>query len=191
MEWKQQNKKARAIAAPRPVAPMSLKHSGTTLPVYMPEFSDEPTDNSYDMEAESELQQIFGCARFTPGPDLLENLDDAMSIEAGEYPFFALGSPTDVGHLEFPRLGPSPISFRQVGENEPIYCSIPSRARNPVTRNTPFSPPKDLALHLEYQSTFPAAMTQTLKLALVGPCMDHQARTRNRSYSEPIPLYVE
>jgi len=182
---RKQNKKLRAIAAPRPVAPISLKHSGTTLPVYMPEFNDVAED-AFDPEAESELQQIFGCARITPVPDLFENIDnDAMSIEAGEYPLFALGSPSDFGHLELPRLGPSPILFRQTGESD---YSLPSRARNPVTLNTPFSPPKDLALHLEYQSA--AAMcTQSLKLALVG--MDHQGRTRNRSYSEPIPLYVE
>ena len=177
MEWKQ-NKKT-VIAAPRPVAPISLKNSGTALPVFAPDFSNEDyLDSLYDLEAESELQQIFGCSQAMSGMDLLERMDEdrsAFDDYTSSYPFLALGSPGD-SPLEFPRLGLSPFPKP---ENE---YPLPSRARNPVTLNTPFERKDQM---LEYQ----AAMTQTLKLALVG--MEHQTRTRNRSYSEPIPFYVE
>lgn len=194
MEWKH---KKTVIAAPRPVAPIALRNSGNALPaVFAPDFShcEEDMESSYDLEAETELQQIFGFSRVASGMELRMMEEDVMmdeglrinrggcssSSEFDDYPFLALGSPSD-SPLEFPRLGLSPFSMAQQPELE---YPLPTRARNPVTLNTPFSP-KDHQL-LEYQ----AAMTQTLKLALVG-MEHHQTRTRNRSYSEPIPFYVE
>jgi len=188
MEWNKQNVKKTVIAAPRPVAPISLRNSGNALPVFSPDFScctvEEDLDSLYDLEAETELQQIFGLSRVASGMDLLGRLEEeeclrnsALDDYTSSYPFLALGSPGD-SPLEFPRLGLSPFS-----KQPEVEYPLPSRARNPVTLNTPFSPLKD---HLEYQ----AAMTQSLKLALVG-MEHHQTRTRNRSYSEPIPFYVE
>jgi len=185
MEWKQTKKPV--IAAPRPVAPVSLRNSGNALPVFAPDFSCnvEEYDNSlYDLEAENELQQIFGLSRVASGSmDLLGKLEEedrnsSLDDYTSSYPFLALGSPGD-SPLEFPRLGLSPFS-----KQPEVEYPLPARARNPVTLNTPFSPLKDQIL--EYQ----AAMTQSLKLALVG-MEHHQTRTRNRSYSEPIPFYVE
>jgi len=164
------------------VAPISLKNSGSALPaVMMPSLNEEDSNSLYDLEAESELQQIFGCRSGAPGLNLWESTDDVRSDYdddddyTSSYPFLALESPGDTP-LEFPRLGMSPMSFRQ-----PELEYVLERSRNPVTLNTPFSP-KD---HLEYQ----AAVTQSLKLALVG--LDYQTKTRNRSFSEPIPFYVE
>jgi len=164
---------------------MSLRNSANALPVFAPDFSctEEDMDSLYDLEAETELQQIFGLSRVASGVDLLGKLEEedrnsCLDDYTSSYPFLALGSPGD-SPLEFPRLGLSPFSKQPEAE-----YPLPGRARNPVTLNTPFSPLKDH--HLEYQ----AAMTQTLKLALVG-MEHHQTRTRNRSYSEPIPFYVE
>jgi len=144
--------------------------------MYMPAIED--SDSLYDLEAESELQQIFG-SQITPGLDLWESIDDLRSEldeDISSYPFLAIESPGD-SPLEFPRLGFSPLPK----PSDPEYL-LPIRSKNPVTLNTPFSPKECIDYH--------AVVTQSLKLALVG--MDYQTKTRrNRSYSEPIPFYVE
>jgi len=188
-------KKRNIIAAPRPVAPVPLKHSGASLPVFLHPLHDEAHEEfeeefdldsvQYDdLDAESEFQQILGCGFQSGGPDAYFDGLNELSLDSGDYPF-----QLSISSMDFPRLGPSPVSFNtetSVHIIEEEY-PLPSRAHNPMIRNSIFGYGEEQR-GCNVQLT--AALTAHLKLAL-GFAPFEQVQTRNRSYSEPTPFVPE
>jgi hypothetical protein len=152
----------RKIAVPRP-----LKRS---IPIAQQLELDYPDSDDClrDIDAERELQQIFNTNGFsTPVP--ASEMHGLSAFE--DHPFF--NSMQDEG-VEFPRLGLSPMPFKDSGV-------VPSRARNPITLNTPFGLQKEIV----NQSVLP--LSNQLELLSFSD-HDSPATRRARSYSEPLPF---
>jgi len=154
----------RKIAVPRP-----LKRS---LPIAQQLELDYPDSDDClrDVDAERELQQIFNTNGFsTPIPT--SEMHGLSAFE--EHPYFNCMQDEGV-EFAFPRLGLSPMPFKD------STGVVPSRARNPITLNTPFGMQEEIV----NQSLLPL----TNQFELLAFSDDSPATRRARSYSEPLPF---
>jgi len=159
----------RKIAVPRPLK-RSLIPATSVAPVLDLEYPD--SDDCFalrDHDAERELQEILCnglCSSF--------NLESSPAFEPPELPFFNFSQ--DEGFaFDFPQLGMSPVP-PNVQES-----SLPGRARNPITMNSPFGIQKEIIA----QAILPIA--NQLELLTFSDEASMRMR-RSRSYSEPLPF---
>jgi len=173
---------------PALVAPRPLKHSGGSVPLFIPGLSLQTSlpaqipEDCEEQHAEWELRQIFGlCSSFDDITTLAtanpmfdsDDLSLAFSADRDSFDPFCR---TQIGTFDLPRLGASP------GEQQGRY---PARARNPMTLNTPF----EMQREVELQNAL-VKQLKMLDLDFFDPLdWDPPAASgRNRSFSEPLPF---